>query len=473
MIPLSLKEIAAAVHGRLAGGADPDAIALGASTDSRSVEAFDLFVAVVGERQDAHDHAAEAMASGAVAVMASRELDLPCVVVDDTVAALGRLARAVLERLPDVVVVGVTGSSGKTSTKDLLAQVLPSYGRTLAPEGSFNTEVGLPMTALRLEPRTRVLVAEMGARGVGHIRYLCGITPPRIGVVLNVGSAHVGEFGSREAIAEAKGELVECLPHAGDGGIAVLNADDALVRAMRRRTTARVVTYGENVHADVRADLVALDADGRPSFDLCHFGRRARVSLALHGRHHVSNALAVAAVALSLGLDLDEVARALSRAVPASRWRMEVTRTPAGATVVNDAYNANPESVRAALEALVAMGRPGVDREARRTVAVLGEMRELGDRSVPEHEEIGRIAVRLGVGRLVLVGDSAEVRAIGDAALDEDPSYAVVRVPDVAAAVDHLATTVHDHDVVLVKASRGVALERVADGLLRSVGVAS
>ena len=470
MIPLTLMEIATAVGGRLAGGADPDAVVLGASTDSRSVAAFDLFVAVVGERHDAHDHAAEAIAAGAVAVLASRELDVPCVVVDDTVAALGRLARAVLQRLPGVVVVGVTGSSGKTSTKDLLAQVLPAYGRTLAPEGSFNTEVGLPMTALRLEARTRVLVAEMGARGIGHIRYLCGITPPRIGVVLNVGSAHVGEFGSREAIAQAKGELVECLPHAGDGGVAVLNADDPLVLAMRGRTAARVVTYGESVHADVRADDVVLDDDGRPSYDLCHFGRRARVSLGLHGRHHVSNSLAVAAVALSLGLDLDEVADALSRARAASRWRMEVTRTASGATVVNDAYNANPESVRAALEALVAIGRPSADHDARRTIAVLGEMRELGGTSVAEHEGIGRTVVRLGVGRLVLVGDSVDVTAIGAAALAEDPSFDVVRAPDVDAAVEHLAATIAGDDVVLVKASRGAALERVVDGLLARTG---
>ena len=473
MIPLTLAEISTAVGGRLAGGADPEAVVLGASTDSRSVAAFDLFVAVVGERHDAHDHAAEAIAAGAVAVLASRELDVPCVVVADTVVALGRLAHAVLQRLPGVVVVGVTGSSGKTSTKDLLAQVLPAYGRTLAPEGSFNTEVGLPMTALRLEARTRVLVAEMGARGIGHIRYLCGITPPRIGVVLNVGSAHVGEFGSREAIAQAKGELVECLPHAGDGGVAVLNADDPLVLAMRSRTAARVVTYGESVHADVRADDVALDAEGRPSYDLCHFGRRARVSLGLHGRHHVSNSLAVAAVALSLGLDLDEVADALSHARPASRWRMEVTRTPSGATVVNDAYNAKPESVRAALEALVAIGRATTDHAARRTIAVLGELRELGGASVAEHEEIGRTVVRLGVGRLVVVGASADVEAMGDAALAVDPSFDVVRVPDVDAAVEHLAATVAGDDVVLVKASRGVALERVVDGLLARAGAAS
>jgi len=476
VIPLTLQDIAAVVGGRLAGGADPDAVALGVCTDSRAVAAFDLFVAVVGEHHDAHDYAESAIASGAVAVLASRGLDVPCVVVDDTVAALGLLAHEVLRRLPDVVVVGVTGSSGKTSTKDLLAQVLPSYGRTLAPEGSFNTEVGLPMTALRLEPRTRVLVAEMGARGVGHVRYLCGITPPRIGVVLNVGSAHVGEFGSREAIAAAKGELVEALPHAGNGGVAVINADDPLVLAMRTRTTARVVTYGESVHADVRADGVELDGEGRASYDLCHFGRRARVHLGLHGRHHVSNSLAVAAVALSLGLDLDEVATSLTRARPASRWRMEVTRTATGATVVNDAYNANPESVRAALDALVAMARPEAGRAARRTVAVLGEMRELGDASVSEHEEIGRAAVRHGVERLVVVGTSDDARALAHGARAEAGSTGVatevVEVDGADAAVADLVATVRADDVVLVKASRGVALERVVSGLLERTGVA-
>jgi UDP-N-acetylmuramoyl-tripeptide--D-alanyl-D-alanine ligase len=242
---------------------------------------------------------------------------------------------------------------------------------------------------------------------------------------------------------------------------------------MRMRTRARVVTYGENVHADVRADLVELDDEGRPSYDLCHFGRRARVRLGLHGRHHVSNSLAVAAVALSLGLDLDEVASLLTAARPASRWRMEVTRTAAGATVVNDAYNANPESVRAALDALVAMAGPRADRAARRPVAVLGEMRELGETSVPEHEEIGRIAVRLGVARLVVVGDSGASVALADGARSEvavsGGSTEVVRVDGVDDALADLVATTTPDDVVLVKASRGVALERVAAGLLAGV----
>jgi UDP-N-acetylmuramoyl-tripeptide--D-alanyl-D-alanine ligase len=467
MIPLALETIAHAVGGVLAGGAEASTIATGVSTDSRAVVPGDLFVAIVGERVDAHDLAPDAVAAGAVAVLSDRELAVPCVVVDDTVAALGRLARHVLGTLPGVVVVGVTGSSGKTSTKDLLAHVLAAYGPTVAPQGSFNTEVGLPVTALGVAPSTRVLVAEMGARGVGHIRYLCGITPPRIGVVLNVGSAHVGEFGSREAIAQTKGELVESLPVAGEGGVAVLNADDPLVIGMRTRTRARVVSYGESAGADVRAVDVALDDLGRPSFRLQSDGRSAAVSLGLHGRHHVSNALAVAATGLVLGLDLDEVAAALTSARPASRWRMEVSQAPSGVTVVNDAYNANPESMDAALQALVAMGPAGRGTGGRRTFAVLGEMFELGDVSVAEHEQIGRTAVRLGVDRVVAVGTSAPVQALARGAVlaSGDPAFATV-VPSVDAAIALLGAELRRDDVVLVKASRAAALERIAAALL-------
>ncbi len=473
MIALTLDAVARAVDGVLAGGAEPTGLVTGISTDSRSVVAGDLFVAIVGERVDAHDLAPDAIATGAVAVLASRELDVPCVVVDDTVTALGRLAHHVLASLPGIVVVGVTGSSGKTSAKDLLAQVLPAYGPTVAPRGSFNTEVGLPVTALEVDGSTRVLVAEMGARGVGHIRYLCGITPPRIGVVLNVGSAHVGEFGSRDAIALAKGELVEALPSAGMGGVAVLNADDPLVIAMRDRTRARVVAFGESTSADVRAVDVVLDDLGRPSFTLTAEGRSSAVALGLHGRHHVSNSLAVAAVGLALGLDLDEVAAALSAARPASRWRMEVSQAASGVTVVNDAYNANPESMGAALQALIAMTRPRAGLPARRSVAVLGEMFELGDVSVAEHEGIGRMAVRLGVDRVVAVGTSDPVKALAHGVVLEsgDESRAAV-VPSVDAAVALLARELSADDVVLVKASRAVALERVATALLREGAVA-
>jgi UDP-N-acetylmuramoyl-tripeptide--D-alanyl-D-alanine ligase len=463
VIAMTLGEVADAVQGRVAGGARPDARVTGVSTDSRSVQGGDLFVAVVGEHHDAHDFAPAALQAGACAVLASRELDVPCVVVDDAVLALGRLARHVVDGMPELVVVGITGSSGKTSTKDLMAQVLAELGPVVAPQGSFNTEVGVPVTALSVDPTTRVLVSEMGARDLGHIAYLCGITPPRLGVVLNVGSAHLEIFGSRENIARTKGELVEAVPAAAEGGVAVLNADDELVAAMRSRTTGRVVAYGRSAQADVRAEDEVLDAEGRAAFTLVAPEGSAPVSLQLHGAHHVSNALAVAAAALALGAPLDAVARRLSAATATSRWRMEVSTTASGVTLVNDAYNANPESMRAALDALVAMGRAADGRPARRTWAVLGEMRELGADADAAHEQVGREAAERGIDQVVAVGRPAYGVATGAKALAG--ATVVQAVPDVDAAVELLRAQTRAGDVVLVKASRGSALERVAAGL--------
>lgn len=288
-----------------------------------------------------------------MAVLAARPVGVPAIVVDDVVAALGALARAAVERL-GTTVVALTGSAGKTSTKDLIAQILERKAPTVWTPGSLNNEIGLPLTALRATAETRHLVLEMGARGIGHIEYLAGLTPPRIGLVLNVGSAHIGEFGSREAIAQAKGELVEVLP---EDGAAVLNADDPLVRAMASRTKARVILFGEAPDADVRGENVRLTDDGRPAFALHTPTGCSDVTLRLYGEHHVSNALAAAAVAHELGMSVTEIADALSGAGTLSRWRMEVTERPDGVTVVNDAYNANPESMKAALRALAAMGK--------------------------------------------------------------------------------------------------------------------
>lgn len=356
MIALTLAEVAAAVGGTLAD-ADPDALVTApVEVDSRKVRPGGLFAAFVGEHVDGHDYADRALAAGAVAVLASRPVGGPTVLVDSVVDALGKLARAVVGRA-DAAVVALTGSAGKTSTKDLIAQLLQRLGDTVYPPGSLNNEIGHPMTALRVEDTTRHLVLEMGARHKGDIEYLTSITPPRIGLVLNVGTAHVGEFGSQEAIAEAKGELVEALPA---DGVAVLNADDRLVRAMASRTKARVVYFGESAEAEVRARDVRLDSTGRPSFTLSTPAGSAPVQLRLYGEHHVSNALAAAAVATELGMTVDDTAEALSEAGALSRWRMEVVDRADGVTVVNDAYNANPDSMRAALRALISMGaRPG------------------------------------------------------------------------------------------------------------------
>ena len=464
MIPLTLSEIADIVDGTLDSlpTQAPDLVITGSITvDSRTVSAGGLFVALRGEHLDGHDFAGAAVAAGAAAVMAARPVGVPAVIVDDPIVALGRLARAVVDRLPELRTVGVTGSSGKTGTKDLLAQVLPPLGPLVAPPGSYNNEIGLPLTALRADTSTRTLIAEMGARGIGHIRDLCQITPPHVGVVLNVGLAHIGEFGSREAIAQAKGELVEALP---DNGVAVLNADDALVRDMAARTAARVVMFGKSPDAAVHADDVQLDDLGRPSFQLIRSDGMAKVALRLHGAHHVANALAVAAVAEALGLGIDDTATGLSEASALSRWRMEFTDRADGVTVINDAYNANPDSVRAALQTLAAVATGN-----RRTWAVLGEMRELGPRSADEHAAIGRLAMRLGVDRLIAVGEGARPVHLG-ATEERRDGTRTTYVPDTAAAVDVLRREVEPGDIVLVKASRAAGLEVVAERLLASAG---
>ncbi|MFB7279453.1 UDP-N-acetylmuramoyl-tripeptide--D-alanyl-D-alanine ligase [Streptomyces hydrogenans] len=472
MIALSLAEIAEIVGGQAHDIPDPGARITGPVViDSREVKSGSLFAAFAGERVDGHDYAERAVAAGATAVLAVRPLGVPAIVVDDVQTALGALARTVVERL-GTDVVALTGSAGKTSTKDLIAQVLDRHAPTVWTPGSLNNEIGLPLTALRATEETRHLVLEMGARGIGHIRYLTGLTPPRIGLVLNVGSAHIGEFGGREQIAEAKGELVESLPSAEDGGVAVLNADDPLVRAMASRTKARVILFGEADEAAVRAENVHLTDAGRPSFTLHTPTGCSDVTLRLYGEHHVSNALAAAAVAHELGMPVEEIATALSEAGSLSRWRMEVTERPDGVTIVNDAYNANPESMRAALRALAAMGRAGQAQGAR-TWAVLGKMAELGDASLAEHDAVGRLAVRLNVSKLVAVGDREaswlQLGAYNEGSWGEES----VHVSDAQAAVDLLRRELRPGDVVLVKASRSVGLEQVALALLDAEGEVS
>lgn len=424
--------------------------------DSREVEPGSLFVAFVGERADGHDFARQVVEAGAVAVLASRPVGVPAIVVEDVQTALGALARHVVRRL-GATLVALTGSAGKTSTKDLIAQVLQRKAPTVFTPGSLNNEIGLPLTALTATEETRFLVLEMGARGIGHIRYLADLTPPKIGLVLNVGTAHIGEFGGREQIAQAKGELVEALP---EDGAAILNADDPLVRAMAARTKAKVLFFGEADEADVRAENVRLTDTGQPAFRLRTPSGASDVTMRLYGEHHVSNALAAAAVAHELGMSAEEIATALSEAGSLSRWRMEVTERPDGVTIVNDAYNANPESMRAALRALAAMGR------GRRTWAVLGKMAELGDEALAEHDAVGRLAVRLNVGKLVAVGGREaswlQLGAYNEGSWGEES----VHVSDAQAAVDLLRSELRPGDVVLVKASRSVGLESVAQALL-------
>ena len=451
------------------------------SVDSRTVATGDVFLALPGEHADGLDFAAAALSAGAAAVLAQREPDVPLpgplVVVDDGVAALTTLAAASHAdlRARGLRTVGVTGSAGKTTTKDLLAAVLrhAGYGdAVVASRGSFNNELGLPLTVLRADDATRVLVLEMGARGSGHIRHLCQVARPDVAVVLGVGSAHLGEFGSREAIAAAKAELVHALDASAPGALAVLNGDDPVVRAMAAGTTAPVVLVGEGEGSHVRAVDVDLDADARVRFGL--LDRRPGVEatdavvvhLGLVGEQHLGNALAAAAVALHLGVPLSVVAEGLSRARPESRHRMEVVDRPDGVRIVDDAYNASPEAVAAALRALAHMGRSA--RPPRRTWAVLGEMLELGEHSRVEHDRIGRLAVRLNIGRLVAVGQGAlhiDQGATQEGSWGEESAV----VPDAAAARRLLEEELEPGDVVLLKASNSVGLWRLADDLAHAV----
>lgn len=489
MISLTLAEIAEIVGGRLHRTDGTPAVTGTVEFDSRRLTTGGLFVALPGENVDGHSFAATAVAGGAAGVLAAREVDAPAVIVPplspgqaharsvaltgDTdgsgaavLAALGRLARHVVTELSrrGLIVVGVTGSSGKTSTKDLIAQLLEPLGPTVAPPGSFNNELGHPWTALRADETTRHLVLEMSARGPGHIAELAAVAPPRIGVVLNVGTAHVGEFGSHEGIARTKGELVEALP---EDGVAVLNVDDPLVAEMAGRTSARVVGVGERPDAAIRAEDVTLDEHARASFQLVTPGGRAPVRLPLYGEHHVGNALAAAAVALELGSGVDEVADRLSAVERRSARRMEVTTRADGVTVLNDSYNANPESVRAALKTLASMtrGDGGRDEHRRRSWAVLGVMGELGADSVSAHDAIGRLAVRLDIGRLVVVGEDAAAMHHG-ASHEGSWGEESVLVPDAEAATRLLREQLEPDDVVLVKASKVAELWRVAEALI-------
>jgi UDP-N-acetylmuramoyl-tripeptide--D-alanyl-D-alanine ligase len=499
MIRLSVAEIAAITAGTVTGAGEAGGIVTGPVViDSRQAVPGALFAALPGEHVDGHDYAAAATRQGAAAILAARPLPeaaAPVIVVPDVTLALGLLARAVLGRLPGATVIGITGSSGKTSTKDLTAQVVERLGPTIAPEGSLNNEIGLPLTVLRADETTKYLVLEMSARGIGHIAYLTGIAPPRIGVVLNVGRAHAGEFGSIEAVAKAKGELVEALPPgipgppgtpepsgpggpAGSaGGVAVLNADDPNVAAMAARTQARVVTTSVQPDsagsgsaesgsaeprrdADVRATGLTLDDLGRASFTLHTRAGTAPVTLKLHGGHHVANALAAAAVAAELGMDVTAIADALTAATARSKKRMELHERRDGVLVVNDAYNANPDSTRAAIEALAHLAGNG-----RRGLAVLGYMAELGDIAAQSHEEAGRLAALAGAAVIVAVGAGAAPVLDGARATGGWRGEAIA-APDPEAAVTALRNRLRPGDVVLVKASKAAGLWQVADGLL-------
>lgn len=511
MIDLTVAQIAEIVGGTLADISAQDAAELRVTGtvefDSRSVGPGGLFLALPGARADGHDHAAAAVAAGAVAVLAARPVGVPAIVVTPqgasgsragvlehdldgsgaaVLAALSKLAAAVARELVagGLTIIGITGSSGKTSTKDLVAAVLAPLGNVVAPPGSFNNELGHPWTVLRATRETDYLVLELSARHPGNIAALAHIAPPAIGVVLNVGTAHLGEFGSREAIARTKSELPQAVPSTG---AVILNVDDPAVAAMALLSSAQVVRVSRASHtdsgrSDVWAEGVSLDELARPRFTLHAMDARGAVhtelQLGVSGEHQVTNALCAAAVALRCGAGLEQIAASLAAAVPVSRHRMHVRTRVDGVTVIDDAYNANPDSMRAGLQALawIASGgsldvRPGGTR--RRSWAVLGEMAELGEDAITEHDRIGRLAVRLDVSRLVVVGTGRSVTAMHHAAVLEGAwgswgasgDRGAVNVPDVDAALDLLQAELRPGDVVLVKASNSAGLGALAEAL--------
>jgi UDP-N-acetylmuramoyl-tripeptide--D-alanyl-D-alanine ligase len=453
-VELSAREIAAAADGQIAAGS-PDTLASSFTIDSRQLQRGGCFFALCSVR-DGHDFVTDAFGQGAAVAVVERAVQPPIpgatlVLVDDAMDGLSSIARLARRRLADATVVGITGSAGKTGTKDLTAAAIGRVRRVHSSPGSYNNEAGVPLTLLGAPMDAEVVVAEMGARSVGNIAHLADIAEPRIGVITHVGMAHAGSLGGRPGIARVKGELLEALPA---DGLAVLNDECDATPLLALRTAARVVRVGRGPGADIRCTKITLDEELRPRFLLESAWGTAPVALEVRGEHQVENAAQATAVALELGVPLDAAVAGLADARAAAH-RMELVRTTGGVLVINDAYNSSPTSAAAAVRSLARLPVTG------RRVAVLGEMLELGDEADAEHVAIGALAAEVGLDVLVAVGDRAEQLADGA----RGTRVAVLMVPDPAAASAVVSGEVREGDAVLVKASRAVGLERVAEAL--------
>ena len=461
MIRLSLSEIAEIVNGKLIGA---DQSVFGSvETDSRLVSGGALFVAKPGEVTDGHHFVASAKNLGAVGAIVERRLDdvdLPQIVVDNSVVALGKLAKEVLRKvkaLGRLKVIGITGSNGKTSTKNMLRAILSHFGETIAPIESYNNEVGAPISVLKINEKTDFLVAELGAGGIGSISYLANITQPDIGVVLKVGLAHAGAFGGIEVTKQIKAELPSAL---SSKDIFIYNADDANVTDMTLLTEARKVSFGTVSDSEFYFDNVDLDIEGT-SADI-HYpdGETARLTLKILGEHQLMNATAAIVVAEQLGLSRAKVRTALEDLPLAERWRMQLTNRSDGVAIINDAYNASPDSMKAALQTLAHLGKSG-----RRTIAVLGEMAELGEYSREAHDEVGRLVVRYNIDQLVVVGQGAKLIHMGamfEGSWDGESVY----FDSSSEALAHIRGMLVSGDIVLVKSSKSANLRHLGDDLL-------
>jgi len=413
--------------------------------DSRKATPGCIFLALKGEVADGHDFAADAYRAGAMFSLTTRRIDGPCIVVEDVLEALSILATFVRKRLTNLKVIGITGSQGKTSTKDLLTHMLSNVGPTVSPAGSFNNDLGLPITLLECDEETKYCILEMGARHQGDIARLCSIAQPNIGVVLTVGTAHLGEFGSVEAIAETKSELIQTLQ---PDGIAVLGSYDKYTPAMSSLHLGRVINFGSG--CEVRAAEIEI-REGRPHFDLVTPTGRDAVGMRLVGEHHIANALAAAAVGTALDLPIEIIASSLSTAENSSKWRMEV-RDLFGLLLINDSYNANPESMAAALRSLVLFAQ----ERGGESWAFLGKMHELGESSAQRHAAIGTLAQEIGIDHLVAIG--APEYGVSNGQMI---THHYASIDECLSMTDHFSAG----DVILVKASRSEGFEILAQKL--------
>lgn len=448
MIEMKASSIAEIVGGALQG--DDVIVTAPAFLSSKECVEGSIFLAIKGEKVDGHDFVADAFKNGAVLALTSRPVEQRCIVVDDVTRAVSALASYVRRELTQLKVVGITGSQGKTTTKELLAEILRAEGETVSPKGNNNNELGLPITLLKCTPETQFCIAEMGARHQGDIAALAKIAAPQIGVVLRVAAAHIGEFGSLEKIAETKSEMISSL---NEDGIAILGRYDQYTPKMNSLHEGKVLYFGEDTNSDVRATDIEI-REGRPHFELVTPEGRSTVALRLFGEHQVSNALAAAAVAHALGISTDRIATALSMAEIHARWRMEVKELH-DLTIINDAYNASPDSMAAALRTLVHL----TQERGGESWAFLGNMRELGESSQQAHSEIGTLASSLGVDHLVLVG--APDYALS---LDEKTQMSVHHCRDREEALK-FAEHLNRGDVILCKASRSDGLEVLAENI--------
>ena len=448
MITLKASEIAKIVGGELIG--DDVAVTAPPVFDSNSATSGSIFLALKGEKADGHTYIDSAFANGAVLAIVSSPSTKRCIIVKDVLTALNKLAAHVRKALPDLTVIAITGSQGKTTTKDLLQHILESVGNTVAPQGNFNNELGTPITLLQCDASTKFCILEMGARHIGDIAALCEMAKPNIGVVLRVGTAHIGEFGSAEAVAKAKSEMISSLDKSA---VAILGQYDPFTQKMASLHDGEIITFGESTSADVRATDIEI-REGRPHFDLVTSAGRAAVGLRIVGIHQVANALAAAAVATTLGASIDLIAGALSTAELHSKWRMEISEIT-GMVLINDSYNSSPESAEAALRTLVLFAQ----ERGGQSWAFLGKMHELGASSRARHAGIGTLASELGIDHLVCVAAPEYADEIGtDCAMD-------VHLLQSKSEALALVTQMRPGDVILVKASRAETFEEIAHGI--------